>query len=74
MISYIRGKLQEIYEESLIVETGGIGYQIQVPFSLLQSASVGREIQVIHIFTWGRIRYRNSMDSLPERIWMYLSF
>ncbi len=46
MISYIRGKLQEIYEESLIVETGGIGYQIQVPFSLLQSASVGREIQV----------------------------
>ncbi len=46
MISYIKGRLQEIYEESLIVETGGIGYQIQVPFSFLQSVSVGKEIQV----------------------------
>lgn len=46
MISYIRGRLQEIYEESLIVETGGIGYQIQVPFSMLSEALVGSEIQV----------------------------
>ncbi len=46
MIAYIKGRLQEIYEESLIVETGGIGYQIQVPFSMLQAASVGTEIRV----------------------------
>lgn len=46
MISYIRGRLAEIYEESLIVETGGIGYQIQVPLSMLSGASVGTELQV----------------------------
>ena len=42
MISYIKGRLYEICGESLIVETGGIGYQIQVPLSMLQEASVGR--------------------------------
>ena len=46
MISYIKGTLREIYEESLIVETGGIGYQIQAPLSLLSEASVGKDIRV----------------------------
>ena len=46
MISYIRGRLSEKFEESLIVETGGIGYQIQVPFSLLSEAVAGEEIQI----------------------------
>lgn len=46
MISYIKGRLQEIYEECLIVETGGIGYQIQVPFSMLSESAIGKEIQV----------------------------
>ncbi|MDI9241672.1 Holliday junction branch migration protein RuvA [Fusibacillus kribbianus] len=46
MISFIKGRLLELYEEALIVETGGIGYQIQVPLSMLSEVSVGSEIQV----------------------------
>ncbi len=46
MISYVKGRLSEKFEESLIVETGGIGYQIQVPFSLLSEAVTGEEVQI----------------------------
>ena len=59
MISYIKGRLYEICGESLIVETGGIGYQIQVPLSMLQEASVGREIQVYTYLSVGQ-------DQIPK--------
>lgn len=53
MISYIRGRLLEIYEDAMIVENGGIGYQIQVPLSLLSEVSIGEEVQ---IFTYLYVR------------------
>lgn len=31
MIAYIKGTLTEIYEDSIVVEQGGIGYYIQIP-------------------------------------------
>lgn len=35
MISYIKGSLEYISEDSIIVETGGIGYRIVVPTSVI---------------------------------------
>ncbi|QNM05696.1 Holliday junction branch migration protein RuvA [Qiania dongpingensis] len=46
MISYIKGRLLEVYEDSVIVENGGIGYQIQVPVSALTEFSMGEEVQI----------------------------
>lgn len=46
MISYIKGRFLEIYEDTMIVETGGIGYQIQVPLSALSEFSIGEEVQI----------------------------
>ncbi len=31
MYSYIKGTLEEIYEDYIVIENGGIGYQIRVP-------------------------------------------
>ena len=44
MFSFIKGNLAEIYEDSLMVEAGGIGYQVQVPLSVLPQVSVGEEV------------------------------
>lgn len=34
MIAYIKGILTEVYEESIVLEQGGIGYDIQIPASM----------------------------------------
>lgn len=34
MIAYIKGTLTEIYEDSIVLEQGGIGYDIQIPGSV----------------------------------------
>lgn len=36
MISYIKGTLEAVEEDMIVVETGGIGYGIRVPLSLLE--------------------------------------
>ncbi|MCI8464632.1 MAG: Holliday junction branch migration protein RuvA [Lachnospiraceae bacterium] len=54
MISYIKGILQEIYDDSLIVETGGIGYQIQAPVSMLSQSSIGKELKVYTYLSMGQ--------------------
>ena len=36
MISYVKGTLTAIEEDRIVVETGGIGYGIRVPLSLLE--------------------------------------
>lgn len=47
MIAYIKGRLTEVFEESIVVEQGGIGYNIQIPASLFQSLPLcGSEIMV----------------------------
>ena len=37
MISYIKGSLEYIFEGLIVVETGGIGYEIQVPASAMEN-------------------------------------
>lgn len=50
MISFIRGYLCEIYEDSIVVESQGIGFQIGVPSSVLSELPpVGSEVK---IYTW----------------------
>lgn len=47
MISYVKGTLTAIEEDRIVVETGGIGYGIRVPLSLLEELPVlGTEITV----------------------------
>lgn len=47
MISFVRGYLSEVYEDSIVVESQGIGYQIGVPSSVLSELpSVGSEVKI----------------------------
>jgi len=47
MIAYIKGVLTQVFEESIVVEQGGIGYDIQIPASLFQSLpACGSEVMV----------------------------
>lgn len=47
MISYIRGKLSEITDNIIVIETSGVGYGIQVPSSLLTYLPViGSEVKI----------------------------
>jgi Holliday junction DNA helicase RuvA len=47
MISYIKGELADILEESIVVESGNIGYEIRVPMSVInQLPYVGSDIKI----------------------------
>lgn len=47
MISYVKGRLTEVDESIIVVETSGIGYNILVPSSLLSELpSVGSEVKI----------------------------
>lgn len=47
MISYIRGELTEVFDEIIVVENNGIGYNIRVPASLLSRIpKVGTDVKV----------------------------
>lgn len=47
MIAFIKGKLQAKSRESLIVETGGIGYRVFVPLTAVESLNqIGSEVKV----------------------------
>lgn len=51
MFSYIRGLLTEIWEDTLVVESGGIGWNIHVPLSVLDgNLRVGDEVKVYTSF------------------------
>ena len=50
MISFIRGYLSEIYEDSIVIESNGVGFSIGMPSSVLSELpAVGSEIK---IYTW----------------------
>lgn len=54
MISYIKGELAEVAEQSIILECGGIGYEISVPVSTLtELPPIGNEIK-IHTYLYVR--------------------
>lgn len=47
MISYIKGELTEVFEDTVVVETNGIGYNICVPGSVLDRLpSVGSSVRI----------------------------
>lgn len=47
MISYIKGELTEVTEEGIVIETGDIGYDIKVPFSVIgRLPAIGNKIKV----------------------------
>lgn len=54
MISYVRGPLVEIEEDVVVVEAGGIGYNIHVPLSVLEELPrIGTEVR---IYTYFQVR------------------
>lgn len=54
MISYIKGILTEVFEDTIVVEAGSIGYNIHVPLSLLERIPrIGSEVK---IFTYFQVR------------------
>ena len=47
MISYIKGELTEVFEDTVVVETNGIGYNLRVPGSVLDRLpSVGSSVRI----------------------------
>lgn len=47
MISYIKGELTEVFEDTVVVETNGIGYNVRVPGSVLDRLpSVGSSVRI----------------------------
>ena len=47
MISYLKGELTEVFENTVVVETNGIGYNIRVPGSVLDRLpSVGSSVRI----------------------------
>lgn len=54
MYSYIKGTIEEVYEDLIVVENGGIGYNIHVPLRILDELP-GRGGQV-KIYTYLHVR------------------
>lgn len=54
MINYIKGELAEITENSIVVENGGIGYEIFVPMSLIDR--IGKIGSTVKIYTYMHVR------------------
>ena len=47
MIAYVKGPLIQIEEDRVVVETGGIGLEIRIPFSLFgQLPPIGEEVRL----------------------------
>ncbi len=54
MISLLRGKIAGKYEGSLIVDVGGVGYEVTVPLSMFSNLpDMGAEVQ-LNIYTHAR--------------------
>ena len=47
MISYIKGPLTEVWEDTIVVETGGMGWNIHVPLTVLEALPrIGKEVRI----------------------------
>lgn len=54
MISYVKGPLAEMFENGVVIETGGVGLAVYVPLSVLKRLpGVGEEIK---LYTYFQIR------------------
>lgn len=54
VISYVKGSLAEKFEDSVVVEAGGIGYRIFVPTSVLES--LPKTGETVKIYTYFSVR------------------
>lgn len=55
MIAYIRGKLEEVRSAAVVVETGGMGYEINVPGSTADEMQ-GKLHTEVKIYTYLQVR------------------
>ena len=54
MYSYIKGTLEEIYEDRIVVENNGIGYQIEVPATVVERMpGIG---EIVKIYTYLHVK------------------
>ena len=54
MISFVKGELVEVFEDTIVLENNGIGYNIRVPASLLSNMpSIGEHFKV---YTYLQVR------------------
>ena len=56
MIAYIRGIFEEITEDGIVVEAGGVGYGIAVSPALASGLSQGEEVKIYTYFQVGEDR------------------
>lgn len=54
MISFIKGELVEIYEDTIVIENNGMGFNIRVPASLLSEVGVIGE--TVKVYTYLQVR------------------
>ncbi|MCD7865178.1 MAG: Holliday junction branch migration protein RuvA [Clostridiales bacterium] len=54
MYSYIKGTLEEIYEDYIVIENGGIGYQIRVPMRMTDGLL--RRGEQVKVYTYLYVR------------------
>lgn len=54
MISYIKGELTEVYEDGVVVEAGGMGYEIKMPLSSI--SNLPRTKNEVKIYTYLHVR------------------
>ena len=46
MISYIKGEVTEMFDDTIVVESGNIGYNIKVPSSLMARVMIGSTYKI----------------------------
>lgn len=54
MISFIKGELMEIFDDTIVLENNGIGYNIRVPATLL--SAVGSIGETLKVYTYLQVR------------------
>ncbi len=54
MIAFVKGVIEDISEDNVVIDTGGIGYNIKISEDTASSLpGIGREVK-IHTYTWVR--------------------
>ena len=51
MFAYIRGTAAQVTENSVILETGGVGFRILAPYSVLERIHTGDEVKLYTHFS-----------------------
>ncbi|NLI60743.1 MAG: Holliday junction branch migration protein RuvA [Clostridiales bacterium] len=54
MFAYIKGKLEEVHSEKVIIETGGIGYEIKIAQSII--SKLPEKGSLIKLYTYFNVR------------------